>query len=176
MIKLTPAKCPNCGASIKVDTELRETVCQYCRTTILIEGAINAFKSKRNCRDVIDEKCSQISSKLNLILKLYKGNKNEMLLMLKNKIGLVSSGRTTAKIAMMQTAHNYKEETLEKAFTYEIENRTLNHFEYKRDGSIELTYESDEGLFALEYYGRITKYTDLGELSRVLDEIIERIR
>ncbi|MBR2289206.1 MAG: hypothetical protein IJ867_00940 [Clostridia bacterium] len=177
MINLTAAKCPNCGADIEVNATLDTTVCQYCGCTILVEGALDIVRRKVFARDDIDEKCVEISQKLNEILKLYIGNKNEMLLMLKERIGLVNSGKTTAKIAMMQTAHTYEEKEFDEPFTYRIGERTLNHFEYKKDGVIELTYESDEdGFFALEYYGKVTRYMDLDELSRVLDEITEEVR
>ena len=44
MIKLTPAKCPSCGANIEVDRNLDKTICQYCRTTIMIEEAVEKYK------------------------------------------------------------------------------------------------------------------------------------
>lgn len=39
-MKLTPAKCPSCGANIEVNETLKNTICQYCGTTVLIEEAI----------------------------------------------------------------------------------------------------------------------------------------
>ena len=177
MINLTAANCPNCGADIEVDTRFDTTICKYCGSTIFVEGTIKGLKRPNINKDDIYERCLEISNKLNLILKLYIGNKNEMLLMLKDRIGLVNSEKTTAKIAMMQTANTYEEKPFDKPFTYRIEDRILDHFEYKRGGVVELTYESDEdGFFALEYYGRITKYSDLNELSQVLDDIIEEVK
>lgn len=177
MIKLTAAKCPNCGADIKVNPNLEQTVCSYCGCTILVEGALKVVKRKTKEKDAIDEKCLEVSEKLNLILELYTGSKNEMFLMLKERIGLVNSQKTTAKITMMKEANEYQEEKFEEPFTYRIGDRTLDHFEFKRDGSVELTYESDEeGFFALEYYGRITKYTDLDALLHQLDEIISELK
>ncbi len=43
-MKLTEAKCPNCGASIKVDSNRRETKCEYCRTEIIVDDAIAKYK------------------------------------------------------------------------------------------------------------------------------------
>lgn len=39
-MKLIPAKCPSCGASIDVDRSLKFTKCQYCGTEIVVEEAI----------------------------------------------------------------------------------------------------------------------------------------
>jgi len=43
-MKLTPAKCPTCGANIEVNEELKNAICQYCGTTILIEEAVQKLK------------------------------------------------------------------------------------------------------------------------------------
>lgn len=43
-MKLTPAKCPACGANIEVNEELKNAICQYCGTTILIEEAVQKLK------------------------------------------------------------------------------------------------------------------------------------
>ena len=39
-MKLVAAKCPNCGASIKVDRSLKFTNCEYCNTQIIVEEAV----------------------------------------------------------------------------------------------------------------------------------------
>lgn len=43
-MKLTPAKCPSCGANLEVNEKLEKTICQYCGTTVLIEEAIEKYK------------------------------------------------------------------------------------------------------------------------------------
>ena len=43
-MKLTPAKCPSCGANIEVNEKLEKTICQYCGTTVLIEEAMEKYK------------------------------------------------------------------------------------------------------------------------------------
>lgn len=43
-MKLTPAKCPSCGANIEVNEDLKNAICQYCGTTILIEEAVQKLK------------------------------------------------------------------------------------------------------------------------------------
>ena len=40
MVKLVPAKCPSCGASLKVDRSLKFTKCEYCDTEIVVEEAV----------------------------------------------------------------------------------------------------------------------------------------
>lgn len=44
MVKLTAGKCPSCGADIQVNADLKNTICQYCGTTVLIEDAIEKYK------------------------------------------------------------------------------------------------------------------------------------
>ena len=40
-MKLVPAKCPSCGANIKVDRSLKFTKCDYCDTEIIVEEAVD---------------------------------------------------------------------------------------------------------------------------------------
>ena len=39
-VKLVAAKCPSCGANIKVDKSLKFTKCEYCDTEIVVEEAV----------------------------------------------------------------------------------------------------------------------------------------
>lgn len=39
-MKLVAAKCPSCGANIKVDRSLKYTKCEYCNTEIVVEEAV----------------------------------------------------------------------------------------------------------------------------------------
>lgn len=39
-MKLVAAKCPSCGANIKVDRSLKITKCEYCDTEIIVEEAV----------------------------------------------------------------------------------------------------------------------------------------
>lgn len=43
-MKLTSAKCPNCGADIKVNKTEEKAVCEYCNSEIIIEDAIAKYK------------------------------------------------------------------------------------------------------------------------------------
>lgn len=43
-MRLTSAKCPNCGADIKVNKTEEKTVCKYCKSEILVEDAIAKLK------------------------------------------------------------------------------------------------------------------------------------
>lgn len=43
-MRLTSAKCPNCGADIKVNKAEEKTVCEYCKSEILVEDAIAKLK------------------------------------------------------------------------------------------------------------------------------------
>lgn len=42
-MKLTAAKCPSCGANIKVDRSLKFTKCEYCNSRIIVEKAIENY-------------------------------------------------------------------------------------------------------------------------------------
>ena len=43
-MRLTSAKCPNCGVDIKVNKDEEKTVCEYCNSEVLIEDAIAKLK------------------------------------------------------------------------------------------------------------------------------------
>ena len=43
-MRLTSAKCPNCGADIKVNKDEEKTVCEYCKSEILVEDTIAKLK------------------------------------------------------------------------------------------------------------------------------------
>ena len=43
-MRLTRAKCPNCGADIKVNKAEEKAVCEYCNSEVLIEDAIARLK------------------------------------------------------------------------------------------------------------------------------------
>lgn len=43
-MKLTAAKCPSCGASIEVDRNEETTICEYCKSNIIIEDAVQKLK------------------------------------------------------------------------------------------------------------------------------------
>ena len=178
MIKFTDVKCPNCGAEIELNSEGNTFNCQYCGSTIYIENdVVRTLKKYFKEKDEIDEKCQEVSEKFNQIFQFYDGSKNEMLLMLKEKVGLVSSNKTLAKYTMMKSSPYFVDEPFDNPFTYRIDDRILDHFEFKSDFSIELTYDTeDDDAFAIEYYGRVTKYNDIDELIRVLDEIIEEVK
>ena len=40
MVNLVSAKCPSCGASLKIDRSLKFTKCEYCNTEIIVQEAI----------------------------------------------------------------------------------------------------------------------------------------
>ena len=44
-MKLVAAKCPSCGANIKVDRSLKLTRCEYCNTEITVEEAVEKVKA-----------------------------------------------------------------------------------------------------------------------------------
>lgn len=46
-MKLVPAICPRCKANIKVDKDTKKTICEYCKTPILIDDALDISKLER---------------------------------------------------------------------------------------------------------------------------------
>lgn len=46
MVKLVSAKCPNCGASLKLSKEEEKVECEYCHNTIVVDDAIACYKLK----------------------------------------------------------------------------------------------------------------------------------
>lgn len=46
MVKLVSAKCPNCGAALKLSKEEEKTECEYCHNTIIVDDAIACYKLK----------------------------------------------------------------------------------------------------------------------------------
>lgn len=45
---LTPAKCPQCGAQLKVNSEQDAAICEYCNTPFIVEKAINNYNITNN--------------------------------------------------------------------------------------------------------------------------------
>lgn len=45
-MKLVSAKCPNCGADLKLSKEAEKIECEYCNKTIIVEDAIACYKLK----------------------------------------------------------------------------------------------------------------------------------
>lgn len=43
-MKLVAAKCPSCGANIKVDKNSDSTICDYCNSKIIVEDAVAKYK------------------------------------------------------------------------------------------------------------------------------------
>lgn len=46
MVKLESAKCPNCGANLKLSKEDETVKCEYCQQTIIVDQAIACYKLK----------------------------------------------------------------------------------------------------------------------------------
>lgn len=42
-MNLVPAKCPECGGSVKVDRDKKAAICEYCGTPFIVEEAINNY-------------------------------------------------------------------------------------------------------------------------------------
>ena len=47
-MNLVPAKCPSCGASLKLDDNLKRVECTYCHSTIVVDEAIEKYQLEIN--------------------------------------------------------------------------------------------------------------------------------
>lgn len=54
MIKLVSAKCPSCGATLRLSKEDERIKCDYCHQTIIVDDAIACYKLKINGTISID--------------------------------------------------------------------------------------------------------------------------
>ena len=45
MIKLVPAICPSCGGQLELDDNMKRAECKYCKNTIIVDEAIEKFKT-----------------------------------------------------------------------------------------------------------------------------------
>lgn len=76
MINLVPAKCPSCGAQLELDDNLKRTECKFCRTTIIVDEAIQKYEveieGKVKVSGIQDE-----NDKLDNIRKFLKVGKND---------------------------------------------------------------------------------------------------
>ena len=45
---LVPAKCPECGGNVVVDSEKDAWICDFCKTPFIVEKAINNFNTINN--------------------------------------------------------------------------------------------------------------------------------
>ena len=44
MVNLVPAKCPNCGAQLELDDNMKRAECNFCKSTIIVDDAIVKYK------------------------------------------------------------------------------------------------------------------------------------
>ena len=49
---LTPAKCPECGGFVEVDSEKRAGLCQHCNQPFVVEDAIQTFNTYYNTNNI----------------------------------------------------------------------------------------------------------------------------
>lgn len=45
---LVPAKCPECGGNIKIDSDKKVAICEFCKQPFIVEVAINNFNTTYN--------------------------------------------------------------------------------------------------------------------------------
>ena len=72
-MKLTAAKCPNCGANIEVDENSDKTKCEFCNSPIIVEDAIAKYKVELS-GEVTVKNLPQVESLMKNAERLYKNN------------------------------------------------------------------------------------------------------
>ena len=96
---LVPAKCPNCGGSIKVDASGKAGLCEYCNTPFIVQEAINNYNIVNNIGTQIINVTNVIDSEFESLLRDYNtarelGGKFSAVKMLKLVIGGSASGKS----------------------------------------------------------------------------------
>lgn len=184
MIKLTSGKCPSCGADIQVNAELKNTICQYCGTTVLIEEAIEKYKVELSGRIEVEginsNKKKIENAKKHMAIGEYKSAEQLFNQVNENDSFNVESQSLWIKNAILMTG--LKVDYFKKNFARE-DNKTicnsvqmlLKHFDRLQKFDTEKEYEkylSDE-LSILEYLKKEyeTLIADEKELKMKADEI-----
>ena len=44
MVNLVPAKCPSCGAQLELDDNMKRVECEFCKSTIIVDEAIQKYQ------------------------------------------------------------------------------------------------------------------------------------
>lgn len=109
MIKLVPAKCPQCGADIEVNKDIEKTICQYCGTTVLVDDAVQKYKIElsgkvkvdgvKNRDDFLEQakkhhkvgEYDEAIEALNNIIKKDKFDVEAICELIKNQIGVIKA-------------------------------------------------------------------------------------
>ena len=80
---LVPAKCPNCGATLSVDSDGKAEICQYCGSAFIVEEAKQYFNNTYNITNnisagnvVVEQVDPQYQSLLQRIKAAVNHNKN----------------------------------------------------------------------------------------------------
>ena len=73
---LVPAKCPNCGAGIKVDPEGKAAICEYCGTPFIVEESIKNYYITQNITQNITQQVTVVKeqSEFDKLLDKFKNN------------------------------------------------------------------------------------------------------
>lgn len=76
-MKVKVARCPHCGARIKVDPDLEVATCRYCQMQYDVEPAIHAFEMEQETAVESGRQRVEIEENINLIKNISVCVKNE---------------------------------------------------------------------------------------------------
>lgn len=60
-MSLVPAKCPECGGNINIDSEKKAAICEFCKAPFVVEDAINNFNTTYNVTNHNDIKADVVN-------------------------------------------------------------------------------------------------------------------
>lgn len=77
---LVPAKCPNCGAGIKVDPDGKAAICEYCGTPFIVEESIKNYYVTQNITQNITQNVTVVkeASEFEQLLSKFKDSTNSL--------------------------------------------------------------------------------------------------
>ena len=165
-MKLVAAKCPNCGSNIDVNPNKETMKCEYCRSAILIDEAIEKYKIELS-GEIEIKNLPKIDNYLKLADRSYKNKDYDDAYKNYGKILELDSNNIIAVIrygickTLLNNYIDFSMEYLINSFNETI--KLINNDEnYNIEDIVDETvYATDESLYALrKYYNSYTVNSD----------------
>ncbi len=176
MIKLVPAKCPQCGADIEVNKDIEKAICQYCGTTVLVDDAVQKYKVElsgkvkvdgvKNRDDFLDQakkhhkvgEFDEAITALNNILKKDKFDVEAICELIRNQISVIKANDYNPCISCFK-----------KGYDEELHNMVVEIGDnYDRMAKFDESKERDKYLKDIK--ADVDKYVEIGRDIKELDD------
>lgn len=111
---LVPAKCPECGGTINIDSAKKAVICEYCKQPFIVEEAINNFNTTYNITNNNEIKAD--------VINILNGNNIEQELQtFKDKISLMLKLKESNGLFVeLKKLYDYKEKHKENVLVHEV--------------------------------------------------------